>query len=495
MLEHVRPERIRTSDRLHSRLGPNGLSRSLMTKPFTFSILPGTTVFGDVLVVWLCSMASGMAYQEWIGNGSFDAAQSSGFGIIVGLLMVIWLNWREMYRPARITALPEQAREIVKLWFLIFLMLSSVAFMLKVGDVFSRGEVGLFFISGVSGLIGWRIFIAYICRQLVIRGAATGPRVAILAENGRGDIADRTDMLRKSGYDISQCFVVESSEKPAELGQAMQGGVKALIDHIRKSHVDEVIVLVKWANVRFIQATLNALDAIPLPIKLLPEPEMARYIRLSICDVGHSRALLLKKAPLSGSQLAAKRCFDLVVASIILILLSPLMVVVALAVAMESEGPIIFRQKRGGYNGRSFDVYKFRTMGVRENGAEVRQAQRNDPRVTKIGRTLRKLSIDELPQIFNVLKGDMSLVGPRPHAAAHDLTYAKLIAPYLTRYNVKPGITGWAQVNDCRGETARVEDMERRVEFDIAYIENWSLWFDLQILIRTSREVFRSTAY
>jgi exopolysaccharide biosynthesis polyprenyl glycosylphosphotransferase len=177
--------------------------------------------------------------------------------------------------------------------------------------------------------------------------------------------------------------------------------------------------------------------------------------------------------------------FDVVGSTGLLLLLSPLLLLVSAAIKLESRGPVIFRQHRKGFNGRPFTIYKFRTMTVCENGASIRQAQANDSRVTPLGALLRSTSIDELPQLINVLRGEMSLVGPRPHAVAHDDEYSKLIANYAFRHHVKPGITGLAQVKGFRGETARLELMERRVDEDLWYINNWSMWLDLWILIRT----------
>jgi undecaprenyl-phosphate galactose phosphotransferase/putative colanic acid biosynthesis UDP-glucose lipid carrier transferase len=187
-----------------------------------------------------------------------------------------------------------------------------------------------------------------------------------------------------------------------------------------------------------------------------------------------------------------KRAFDLAIAGAMLVLLAPLLTLVSIAIKLNSSGPVIFRQHRKGFNGRKFTIYKFRTMTVAENGPVIRQAQRNDERVTSLGYFLRSTSLDELPQLINVLRGEMSLVGPRPHAIAHDDEYSKLIANYAFRNHVKPGITGWAQVSGFRGETARLEQMERRVDLDLWYINNWSIWLDLRILFRTCVVVPRS---
>jgi putative colanic acid biosynthesis UDP-glucose lipid carrier transferase len=178
-----------------------------------------------------------------------------------------------------------------------------------------------------------------------------------------------------------------------------------------------------------------------------------------------------------------------VLASLILLLLAPLMLVVAAAVRISSPGPVIFRQRRYGLYGDEIIVYKFRSMTVMENGAAVTQAQKNDSRVTKIGGFLRRTSLDELPQFINVLQGRMSIVGPRPHAVAHNEQYRKVIKGYMLRHKVKPGITGWAQVNGLRGETATLDKMEARVQYDLDYLRNWSLWLDLWIVLKTVKVV------
>ena len=201
-------------------------------------------------------------------------------------------------------------------------------------------------------------------------------------------------------------------------------------------------------------------------------------------EVGTAWTAELKRAPLSVAEQALKRAFDVLAASLGIILLSPLLLTSVLLIKLDSKGPVLFTQTRNGFNGRSFRIFKFRTMRVLEDGPKIRQATRNDPRVTDVGRWLRRTSIDELPQLFNVLGGSMSLVGPRPHAVAHNTEYERIVANYAFRYHVKPGISGWAQVNGFRGETSTVNLMEKRVEADLWYVSNWSFWLDLRILGR-----------
>ena len=222
-----------------------------------------------------------------------------------------------------------------------------------------------------------------------------------------------------------------------------------------------------------------------MPIHLLPDENVARFLATPMLEVGTAWTAELKRAPLSVAEQALKRAFDVLAASLGIILLSPLLLTSVLLIKLDSKGPVLFTQTRNGFNGRSFRIFKFRTMRVLEDGPKIRQATRNDPRVTDVGRWLRRTSIDELPQLFNVLGGSMSLVGPRPHAVAHNTEYERIVANYAFRYHVKPGISGWAQVNGFRGETSTVNLMEKRVEADLWYVSNWSFWLDLRILWKT----------
>jgi lipopolysaccharide/colanic/teichoic acid biosynthesis glycosyltransferase len=206
-------------------------------------------------------------------------------------------------------------------------------------------------------------------------------------------------------------------------------------------------------------------------------------------------ALVPQAAPHPAAHSGAKRALDLVVAVPALILLSPAMLVIAALIALDFRGPVLFRQTRTGLNGRLFDIFKFRTMNVCENGARIEQVHRNDPRVTRLGRLLRRTSVDELPQLINVIKGEMSLIGPRPHALAHDRLYTALIENYALRQCVKPGISGWAQVNGHRGETPALADMRARVEHDLWYARHQNFALDVKILVRTAFEIFRRNAW
>jgi putative colanic acid biosynthesis UDP-glucose lipid carrier transferase len=225
----------------------------------------------------------------------------------------------------------------------------------------------------------------------------------------------------------------------------------------------------------------------------VPDVFIFSLLSSSLTDLRGIPLIALWETPFFGVNGWLKRAEDLVLASLILILVSPLLLFIALGVKLSSPGPIIFKQRRYGLDGHEIMVYKFRTMKVCEDGLDISQATKNDSRVTPFGRFLRRTSLDELPQFFNVLAGSMSIVGPRPHAVAHNEYYRRLIPGYMLRHKVRPGLTGWAQINGWRGETETLEKMEKRVEFDLDYLRRWSLWFDLRIIIITILRSFRDS--
>jgi undecaprenyl-phosphate galactose phosphotransferase/putative colanic acid biosynthesis UDP-glucose lipid carrier transferase len=233
------------------------------------------------------------------------------------------------------------------------------------------------------------------------------------------------------------------------------------------------------------------LKALPVAVRLLPDIRVRTLTSYASSARQRVLAIEIQRAPLSGAERSVKRLMDVVIASLALLFFAPVMLLTAIAIKLDSSGPVIFKQSRKGFNGKRFVMFKFRTMTVQENGDSVVQATRADPRVTSIGALLRSASIDELPQLVNVLIGDMSLIGPRPHALAHDTYFEKLLGEYAFRHHVKPGMTGWAQCNGARGATPTIDHISERVKLDLWYINNWSLWLDVQILIKTFFEVLR----
>jgi putative colanic acid biosynthesis UDP-glucose lipid carrier transferase len=266
-----------------------------------------------------------------------------------------------------------------------------------------------------------------------------------------------------------------------------------LPNYVKAHGTDVVFVALPMRHLPRVIALLDELQDTTTSLYFLPDVFVFDLIQSRTQNICGLPVISLCETPFYGMRGVAKRLFDVVVASAALVVLSPLMLLIAAAIRIGSPGSVIFRQKRYGLDGTQISVYKFRSMYVSEDGDKVVQAKRGDSRVTPIGHFLRKYSLDELPQLINVLQGRMSLVGPRPHAVAHNEEYRKLIKGYMIRHKVRPGMTGWAQVNGQRGETVRVEDMAARVQFDLAYLREWSLLLDLKILWLTVWVVLKKT--
>jgi len=266
---------------------------------------------------------------------------------------------------------------------------------------------------------------------------------------------------------------------------ALDRDLAQAVASVRGIEPDAIFLLLPWSATATIARCAETFLTLPVEIHLGPEQILHKFEDVELSKLGPLASLRLTRRPLTRFEVVQKRAFDLVFATAALIALTPLIVVVAVLIGLQGRGPIFFRQRRYGFNQKQFRIIKFRTMSTLDDGKVVAQARRGDPRLTRLGRWLRRWNIDEIPQLFNVLKGDMSLVGPRPHALSHDREFERRISLYARRHNVKPGITGWAQINGFRGETDTEEKMRKRVEHDLFYIDNWSLWLDLKIIART----------
>jgi len=318
-------------------------------------------------------------------------------------------------------------------------------------------------------------------RAVIVGGNEAGERLARRLQNNECLL---TDFL---GY-----FDDRKPERmfAATRGQFL-GPTSDLRDYVHKHRVDVVYISLPISHKDRISALLNVLKDTTVSVYVVPDIFTYDLIQARIDQIGGIPVIAILETPFTSVNAINKRLSDIVLATLILILVSPLMLFVALAVKLTSPGPVIFKQRRYGLNGEEIVVYKFRTMKVCEDGEAIRQATRDDERVTPIGRFLRKTSLDELPQFINVLQGCMSIVGPRPHAVAHNELYRKLISGYMLRHKAKPGITGWAQVNGLRGETETLDKMAARVQYDLDYLRNWSLSLDLLIILKTIWLVFR----
>ena len=275
-----------------------------------------------------------------------------------------------------------------------------------------------------------------------------------------------------------------------EASSKILGGLKDVAAHVSEHGIREVYITLPLGSQPRIVELLEEVQGTTASLFFVPDVFGISIIQGRLQDMNGVPVVGICETPFTGTNELVKRISDLVLATVILILISPLLLVIAIGVKLSSPGPVIFRQRRNGLDGGEIVVYKFRTMRTLEDGDVVRQATRGDPRVTRFGAFLRRTSMDELPQFFNVLQGRMSIVGPRPHAVAHNEEYRRIIKAYMVRHKVKPGITGWAQVNGQRGETDTIEKMRARVEYDLEYLRNWSLGLDLRIIAGTVRLLF-----
>lgn len=367
------------------------------------------------------------------------------------------------------------------------------------GPVLSPWFVTWFVISFVL-LLGQRNIVQFVLRELTARGAFTRS-VAIY---GAGRIALKfSEHAREANRGIHFEGIYDDRQDQERLqtfGLEVKGRLDDLIEAGREGRIDKIIVALPQSADQRLEAVVSRLQQLPVDIDVcthitsdLLSEQLSQH---HLSTLGSLGLLEIKRRPLADWAPLTKRCFDVVVASLVLLLAAPVMALIALLIKITSEGPVFFAQKRHGLNYREIKVYKFRSMNVMEDGAEVRQAERNDPRVTAIGSILRRSSLDELPQFLNVLRGEMSVIGPRPHALVHTGQYEAELETYANRHQVKPGITGWAQVNGYRGETKTTEQMKKRVEHDLDYINNWSLWRDIKILFMTPiYGLFGETAY
>ena len=403
--------------------------------------------------------------------------------IFVAILFVAAMRMQKLYSPNRLMVWDDQARSVLGAWCGAFLILASGVFSWGVSHDLSRGDVLLFWAIGGAALLAHRAAWRFALPRALESGALRGRTIVSLTceENVPPEF---TDNLTRHGYHTAAHFHMPDG------GSRADQVIDDVISLCRTSDIEEVMLFIDPEHMSNVRQVARRLRVLPLPVTVVPFGTLAQLFQRARYDIGETVAIELQRAALSPAEQAVKRAIDIVFSLVGLIILSPILLSAAIAIRFDSPGPALFRQTRHGFNGRPFRIYKFRTMTVMENGDVVPQAQKDDKRVTRVGRWLRRYSIDELPQLINVFLGDMSLVGPRPHASAHERYFTSAIEKYAFRHHVKSGITGWAQVHGARGETDTLDKMERRVELDIWYINNWSIWLDFSVMIRTVLVVF-----
>jgi len=399
---------------------------------------------------------------------------------------------QHLYQSFRGARLVQFLTPIVRAWLITISGLLILAYGLKVSEQYSRLVLGGWFIMTPLFMMLWRMIVKsslgkyrsfeQFNRKVAIIGAE--PMGVQLAE-----VINSTPSLglKLVGfYDDRQNNENADEVRTADgCKDCIQGSVDDAVQLAREGKLDLVYIAFSLKGQNRILEIINELTDTGVRIHLVPDLFVFDLLHSRLINLGPVPTVSIYESPYFGADGWVKRAEDLVIGSLILIAISFPMLLIAIGVKLTSKGPVIFKQRRYGMDGSEIRIWKFRSMTVTDDGDVVKQATKNDQRITKFGAFLRKTSLDELPQFINVLKGEMSIVGPRPHAVAHNEEYRRIIGGYMLRHKVKPGITGWAQVNGWRGETDTVEKMEKRVEHDIYYIRNWSLWLDLLIIVKT----------
>jgi len=459
---------------------------------FSSGAIPYLLSAADALVILLSSLLGGAGYQLAVGYPMHSLLPYCAVGLLASFIHILRMNGSGYYDFPDSAKPRVEITEVLICWSTTGLLLAFLAFLLKIGDDYSRGAFVVFYFLAPIGLLAVRKFTKATLASAVSRGAI-GRRDAVLI----GDFNEMAalgpqDLLALFGAAEVTRFTLSREHEPSVRTSADIRIIKNVAKFVRRHDCRELLLAMPWGDADRLEFIRDRIKALPVAARLLPDMRVRSLTNLSSSAHQRVLAIEIQRAPLSGAQRLVKRAMDIVVACVALIFFLPIMALTAIAIKLDSPGPVIFRQNRKGFNGRQFVIFKFRTMAVQENGPAIIQATREDSRVTAIGRLLRSSSIDELPQLLNVLKGDMSLIGPRPHALAHDNYFESILSDYAFRHHVKPGITGWAQCNGARGATPSIEHISERVKLDLWYINNWSLWLDIQILIKTCFEVLRT---
>ncbi|GEP01559.1 undecaprenyl-phosphate glucose phosphotransferase [Methylobacterium haplocladii] len=402
------------------------------------------------------------------------------------------------YRISAFRSIAKTAAKLAVGWTMAFLIVATAMVLAKVADHYSRVWLASFYAGGL-GLLALERIGLFVFTGVQMRKGLFDRRTAIV---GGGEAAE--ELIRSleasadSGIRIVGVFDDRGDIRSNDVvaGHPKLGNVSDLVAYARRARIDLIVFTIPISAETRILQMLAKLWVLPIDIRLSAHATKLRLRPRAYSYLGAVPVLDVFDKPLADWDVVLKNVFDKVVAVLALIALAPVMLAVALAVKLGSKGPVLFKQKRHGFNNELIEVFKFRSMYVDQTDfACAKQVTKGDPRVTAVGRFIRKSSLDELPQLFNVLKGNLSLVGPRPHALqakAANTLYDQVVDGYFARHKVKPGITGWAQINGWRGETDTSEKLQRRVEHDLYYIENWSILFDLQILATTPFALFKT---
>jgi len=493
------------SGRTSSR--PSQKSRSLSPDALAVTAKPTPTPISPIVLAGFVRMAE-FALVVLVGLAIYAAYLPSGAGLIwryllailsIAVLSTLAFQTADIYQIQAFRGHEKQYMRLASAWSVVFLIVIGASFFAKAGEMFSRVWLGGFYVCGLAALVISRKLLFLLVRKWTHEGRLTRRTVIVGGGDAGAHVIDELNHQKDAGVEIIGLFDDRGDERSSAdcAGQRKLGPVDDLVEFARRTRVDLVIFSLPISAENRILQMLKKLWVLPVDIRLAAHANKLRFRPRSYSYIGKVPVLDIFDRPIADWDVVMKWLFDKVVGGLLLLLVLPVMAVVAIAIKLDSRGPVLFKQKRYGFNNDLIGVYKFRSMYVAETDAKAdKLVTKDDPRVTRVGRFIRKTSLDELPQLFNVVfKGDLSLVGPRPHAVnakAEARLYDEAVDGYYARHRVKPGITGWAQINGWRGETDTQEKIQKRVEHDLYYIENWSVLFDLYIVLHTPYALFKT---
>ncbi len=465
---------------------PNFLNRSVSVACVTLLqlILPPIVVAG--MLYWLCSiLPTPYAPTPFSGFYQVLAALSAA-------LTVLLPRGQPRDSSQLVSAQLPLAARVVMRWMVIVAILLGIGYVTKYSGTFSRRIVLTWVVTTPVALVSLNLVLHEVMRR-VLYDPAIARRVAFVGCNDVSlALARRVQANPELGLAVQGFFDDRSCERLGVSGEVrVLGTLRDIAAAVKQRAIDVIFIALPMRHIERVASLLDKLTDTTVSVYYVPDIFVFDLIQARTGELLGIPVVALCETPFCGYRGVVKRMTDIALAGVLLVLTAPIMLAAAAAVALSSPGPVIFKQRRYGLDGEEIIVYKFRTMTVAEDGERIVQATKGDARVTAVGRFLRRHSIDELPQLINVLQGRMSLVGPRPHAVAHNEEYRKLIKGYMVRHKVPPGITGLAQINGFRGETVRVEDMRARVEYDLEYLRRWSPLLDLKILLLTPIRLLR----
>ncbi len=446
----------------------------------------------DSVIIWCSLYLVTISYTGQFTQSNFLA---STYAILIFLLIA---ERDYIYRSWRVYRFSEEALSLSKGWLLTCIVLVFIAFFSKTSTDYSRVASGLWFAITPLILVLWRALARYVLKKARDFGYNRRRAIIVGATDNGVQLAEQLLNHPELGIEPVGFYDdrLENRLDTENLPLPYKGNVEKALKLARRGIVQHVYIAMPMKADSRIHTYLGKFSDCTANTYLIPDFFTYNLLQSRLSSIGTIPTLSIHDTPFYGTSSWIKRLQDIVVSAIILILISPVLVAVSIGVKLSSPGPVIFKQYRYGLDSKRIKVWKFRSMSTMDNGKLVKQATKNDPRITPFGAFIRRTSLDELPQFFNVLQGRMSIVGPRPHAVAHNEEYRTIVERYMLRHKVKPGITGLAQVSGYRGETDTLEKMEKRVEFDLKYIQSWSTWLDLKIIFKTIFKGFvGKTAY